>query len=170
MNQAGEVTMAQVVEATEQRLEVPSIQGALKWQFKPGPRKGDMLFDFLSPNPTRDNQAEAPAETALKNDPGSFEGDYILVADTDVKPKLTVAAQPAYPASAAKLNLSGSVDVAFIINIAGKTTQIRAVKATNADFAASAVAAVAKWRFSPGMKNGKPVACLVRQNLSFALD
>ncbi len=114
--------------------------------------------------------ALAPSEVAQKIDAGSFVGNYVLAADADAKPKLTVAVPPAFPASAAKLNLKGSVDVAFIIDTSGKPTQIRAVKATNEGFAASAVAAVAKWQFSPAVKDGKPVACLVRQKLSFTPD
>ena len=62
------------------------------------------------------------------------------------------------------------VEVAFIINSDGKVYQAKTSRTTNPAFNQAAEAAVLKWRFKPGLKDGKPVATAARQVVEFSVD
>lgn len=85
-------------------------------------------------------------------------------------PVLTRRVEPAYPADARRMRRQGWVDVTFIVLPNGTVAN---ASVADADpkymFDRAALSAVARWEFSPGMQDGKPVAAQVRQRIEFRL-
>ena len=94
------------------------------------------------------------------------------VADTSgvAAPVLTRRVEPAYPAEARRTRRQGWVDVTFIVQPDGS---VSAAAVADADpryvFDRAALAAVSRWQFSPGTRDGKAVASPVRQRIEFRL-
>ena len=75
----------------------------------------------------------------------------------DVAPKLLNAAAPIYPPYALATGRSGMAVVSFSIDAAGVPTEISLQSASEPEFGAAAVAAVAKWRYAPATLRGEAV-------------
>jgi periplasmic protein TonB len=88
----------------------------------------------------------------------------------DQPPVAGVQAKPAYPFAMKQQGLSGSVLVDFIVDSEGNVRNATAVKSTNSEFAASAVLAVAKWKFRPGRKAGHAVFTHLQVPIEFTLS
>jgi len=97
-----------------------------------------------------------------------FTGDYVSLADVDVAPKPLYAPNPVYPAEFQKHAVSGEATVDLIVLAdTGMTAQVQVVKATNQGFAIAAADRLKTWRYSPAVKNGKHVNCLIRVSPEF---
>ena len=97
-----------------------------------------------------------------------FTGEYFSVADVDTPPKPLYAPTPVYPAEFKKAAFSGEATVDMIVlGDTGLTEQVQVVKATNQGCALAAAERLKTWRFSPAIKNGKHVNCLIRMPIEF---
>ena len=85
----------------------------------------------------------------------------------DTPPKFLRGFAPLFPEGAAQENHSGFAELDFIVGPDGSTSDIRMLKATTLDFAREAWLAVKKWKFTPAMKNGRPVNIRVRLPFTF---
>lgn len=93
------------------------------------------------------------------------------LGDLDEPPRPLVQLKPLYPAHARLRRLEGVVELEFIVRPDGTTDRVEVVASSpQAVFARSAVRAVKRWRFKPGIRNGKPVSVRVRQKVSFRLE
>jgi protein TonB len=88
------------------------------------------------------------------------------LADLDQKPRPVY--QPS-PTLDSKLRSSGggTVYVAFHVDESGRVEEPVVLKSSNAIFDRPALAAVKKWRFEPGRKNGQPVRFRMRIPITF---
>lgn len=77
--------------------------------------------------------------------------------------------EPEYSEEARKAKYQGSVTLQIVVNEKGEPTDIRVVKKLGLGLDEKAIEAVAKWRFKPGMKDGKPVAVIATIEVSFRL-
>jgi len=93
------------------------------------------------------------------------------ISDVDRVPQPLVRLKPLYPAHARMRRIEGSVRVEFTVTAEGQTENITVISATPAQtFNRAAIRAIERWRFSPAMLQGKPVAVRVRQNIRFEID
>ncbi len=76
---------------------------------------------------------------------------------------------PPYPAELQKLRIEGVVIVEFVVSETAQIEDPRAVQAPNELLAKLAVDAVKKWKFRPGMKDGKPKAVRLQVPITFAV-
>jgi len=91
--------------------------------------------------------------------------------DIDSMPQPLAQLRPHYPAHARMRQIEGNVRVVFVVNTNGRTENIRILDSTPDDiFDRASKRAVERWRFSPGMVDGKSVAVRVRQNIKFELE
>lgn len=97
--------------------------------------------------------------------PAAFE-----IRELDETPAPTFQARPAYPTKFAKNKVTGSAVVEFIVAADGRVVGARAVSASQPEFGAAAVAAVERWRFTPGRKKGRAVATRMQVPIHFELD
>lgn len=89
--------------------------------------------------------------------------------EVDQPPVATSQQQAVYPKTLRTQRLEGSVDVGFTITSKGVVQDPHAVSSTNEAFEQAAIDAVKKWKFKPGMKDGKPVNTKVQVTLTFSL-
>jgi len=70
-----------------------------------------------------------------------------------------------------RARLQGVVEVDAVVLPDGRVGSLRIVRSLDRSFGldANALEAVKEWRFRPGMLAGKPVAVLVRVELTFSL-
>jgi protein TonB len=80
-------------------------------------------------------------------------------------------ALPGYPRSARSEGREGVVTVRILIGINGKPASTTVTESSGfEDLDAAAVRAVMKWRFSPALKNGKPIESYHDVKLTFHLE
>jgi TonB family protein len=87
------------------------------------------------------------------------------------QPMKTLDVRPVYPESMRAAGLEGVVPMEAVIGVDGRVLFARVVSAQVApEFAASAIAAVKQWQFTPTLLNGVPVEVQVAVSISFGLE
>jgi TonB family protein len=87
--------------------------------------------------------------------------------DFDVPPCVLQGYRPDYPEPEGDHREKGFVSIIATIDAKGRPTQFEIESATNGAFAYEAMKAVAKWKFAPAMKNGRPVTAQLRIPMHF---
>ena len=78
---------------------------------------------------------------------------------------------PKYPRSARRRNVTGSVDISFLVKEDGTVTDLVVLDSTPGNtFDQSARDAVVQWRFEPPLENGERVQKQTAVRLAFALE
>jgi len=94
-----------------------------------------------------------------------FDSDHVFQrSEVDKPPLLISRPDPAVPAHLREKKKGLSVLVVFVVDARGVvgTTHI-AESSDNAEFDAIITANIGEWRFSPAIRKGKPVRCMVQQ-------
>jgi protein TonB len=116
-------------------------------------RPPDVSVDYDGPRLTRIPAAWSPAGEKI----GSG-GPPVLPAHLlDNPPHATYRAAPAYPFEARRTGLSGEVVVEFVVNERGEVLVPSVVRSSAQVFDEPTLRAVARWKFEPGRKDGRPV-------------
>ena len=84
-------------------------------------------------------------------------------------PRLIDKVEPAYSAEASEAKLEGTVILAVEVHPDGRIHNARVTKALGKGLDEQAIAAVERWRFSPALKDGKPVAVAATVEVNFRL-
>jgi protein TonB len=93
---------------------------------------------------------------------------YYRTRELDVRPGIMTHVNPVYPDAAARRFLAGKVVIRLFIDEAGTVERIVTVKAEPPGyFEQSAERAFRAARFTPGMKNGRPVKVQMLLEVSF---
>lgn len=95
---------------------------------------------------------------------GVFEARFL-----DNQPRARSQMPPVYPAEMRREGMSGTVVVDFVVARDGRVHSVVVVSSTSRAFEESAVRAVERWRFAPGLKQGVPVSFRMRVPVSFSL-
>jgi len=77
--------------------------------------------------------------------------------------------EPEYSEEARKAKFQGTVMLAIVVDTDGKAKNIRVVRPLGMGLDEKAVEAVAKWRFKPGQKDGRPVPVMANVEVNFRL-
>jgi TonB family protein len=88
----------------------------------------------------------------------------------DKAPRPIFMVRPVYPFSLFKAGIVGVVVVEFIIDSHGTVVQANAFESPDPEFSRAAVEAAMKWRFEPGVKNGRRVNTLMRIPITFSIE
>jgi protein TonB len=92
------------------------------------------------------------------------------LSQVDTAPRLTRRFEPEYPYSARSRNLSGTVTVRFLVQEDGTVDELSVLSAEPAGvFESSVLKAVRRWRFTPGMRGGRPAPTWVVLPVRFDL-
>lgn len=84
------------------------------------------------------------------------------------EPRKTVDVRPVYPALALSARVQGVVILEAVINERGEVERLNVLKSVPL-LDAAAVDAVSRWRYTPTLLNGTPVAVLISITLNFKL-
>lgn len=93
---------------------------------------------------------------------------YYRMSELDVRPWIMTRVEPQYPEAAARRSVTGRVRIQLYIDEAGRVERVRTVRAVPPGFfEQSAERAFLAARFTPGMKNGRPVKVRMTLEVSF---
>ncbi len=84
-------------------------------------------------------------------------------------PVPTFKPEPEYSEEARKAKYQGTVMLQIVVDEKGVPKDIRVLRKLGLGLDEKAIEAVSKWRFKPGMKDGKPVAVIATIEVSFRL-
>lgn len=93
--------------------------------------------------------------------------DTFDVADLEKRPEPVSQVGPVYPADLRKARIEGAVTVVFVITEEGRVDEPRVDTSSRPEFERPALDAIRKWRYRPGMKDGKAVRTFARQPFRF---
>jgi protein TonB len=88
----------------------------------------------------------------------------------DGEPRARFQPPPQYPYAMKNSGVDGNVLVEFVVDETGRVMNPRVVRSSHLEFEDSAVRAVAKWRFEPGMHNGRAVRFRMSVPIVFHLN
>ncbi|NLF18030.1 MAG: energy transducer TonB [Lentisphaerae bacterium] len=157
--------------APTERLRLP-----LRLDFSLTPTRGEVALDFdptpfavtiptesapTPPAPPAPPPPEPPAKTA---EPAELR-------DLDRAPEVVVQTRPVYPYRARAQRLEGHVDLRFTVTTDGRVVDVECLQAEPPHvFDDAAIAAVRRWTFSPGQRQGQPVAARMQIRIRFTLE
>jgi TonB family protein len=84
-------------------------------------------------------------------------------------PQILSKAEPQYSEDARKLKLQGTISLSLVVDVTGTPTQIAILRPLGLGLDEEAIKAVSQWKFSPGTKNGAPVAVFTHIEMTFHL-
>jgi TonB family protein len=100
---------------------------------------------------------------------GGFGGGVYRVGNGVTAPTLIYKVEPEYSEEARKAKYQGTVILYVEINERGLPQNPRVIRAVGLGLDEKAIEAVMKWRFRPGMKDGKPVTVAAQVEVNFRL-
>ena len=84
-------------------------------------------------------------------------------------PQIIERQEPSYTEEARAARIQGTVLLRLVVRADGTTGQIRVLRSLDVGLDQRAVEAVSRWKFKPGMKDGKPVSVETTIEVSFHL-
>jgi TonB family protein len=100
---------------------------------------------------------------------GGFGGGVYKIGGGVSAPQATYKPEPEYSEEARKAKYQGEVWLSVIVDEKGVPQDIKVTRKLGLGLDEKAIEAVRKWRFKPGMKDGKPVAVQATIAVSFHL-
>lgn len=100
---------------------------------------------------------------------GGFGGGAYRIGGGVSAPKVLVQVEPEYSEEARKAKWQGTVLLSLVVDASGKPQNIKVVRPLGLGLDQKAIEAVEKWRFQPGMKDGKAVPVIANIEVNFRL-
>jgi protein TonB len=89
---------------------------------------------------------------------------------SDRDPLPLVRVDPQYPPQATRRGLEGWVHVRFKVTTGGTVKDVVVVKSSHGIFERPAIAAAAKWKYQPALRDGKPIETEMENVIRFEMD
>jgi protein TonB len=100
---------------------------------------------------------------------GGFGGGAYRIGGGVTSPTVLVKVEPEYSEEARKAKWQGTVVLSLVVDENGAAQAIKVTKSLGLGLDQKAIEAVQKWRFKPGMKDGKPVPVIAAIEVNFRL-
>lgn len=126
---------------------------AKNWRFAPARQKGEAVI------------ATIPVDFVLVGRGGEDASKKF-----QVPPKVIKQFKPVYPLAMRINGMRAEVQVGFVVDIEGRVVHAGVVRSSNPLFDEAAIEAVRKWRFQPGIMNGRPVNTRMQVPIIFSLE
>jgi TonB family protein len=94
---------------------------------------------------------------------------YRVIGGVVKAPRPIYDPDPEYTEKARKEGRQGVVVLRMVVGSDGMPRDVKVYRSLSADLDESAMNTVKKWKFAPGMKDGKPVAVLILVEIEFHL-
>jgi len=95
--------------------------------------------------------------------------DFYENSQTD-SPKPLYMPKIPYPKAAKTAKIEGVAEISYTIDTTGRVVSVRLLSIPHVSFEKTIEKAVLSWRFSPAIKNGKPVPINANQTIVFKLE
>jgi TonB family protein len=142
------VTLAALISA--QRLQQPAPDAA-RW----------------APGNGLNARAAVPARLAFPLLPGERAAPPLAAPGSSRNALPLRQAAAVYPADLVRHQVSGVVEVEFLVDVAGAVREAEARMSSDPELAAAAVAAVKEWSFAPALRDGQPVESRLQTPMIF---
>jgi protein TonB len=90
--------------------------------------------------------------------------------DLDVVPAATSRIAPRYPSEMRRNGIEGVAVLRFIVDSRGEVAEVEVVRADTVEFGKAAAEAMLRWKFKPGMKNGRHVDTRMEMPMNFTME
>lgn len=100
---------------------------------------------------------------------GGFGGGAYHIGGGVTPPTVISKIEPEYSEEARKAKWQGTVVLAIVVDEKGLPKDLKVIRSLGLGLDQKALDAVAKWRFSPGKKDGKPVPVIAQIEVNFRL-
>jgi protein TonB len=100
---------------------------------------------------------------------GGFGGGVYRIGGGVSAPAVLFKVEPEYSEEARKAKWQGTVVLSLIVDDKGRPQELKIVRSLGLGLDQKAIEAVMKWRFKPGMKDGKSVAVIATIEVNFRL-
>jgi protein TonB len=97
----------------------------------------------------------------------SVQTDTFDVTELEKRPEPLSQVPPVYPAELRRAKVEGSVTLVFVLNEEGRVEDPRVESSSRPEFEKPALDAIRRWKFRPGMKDGKAVSTYMRLPMRF---
>jgi periplasmic protein TonB len=135
---------------------------------RPVPPVGSFTQPVEPPRPSNDFQDATVIPPGGNNIGGGIE--IIDLSKLDKAPIARYQARPEYPYSLRQDGITGEALVEFIVDPSGDVRNPVSIRSNRPEFGDAACAAVGKWKFKPGWKNGRAVFTRMQVPIVFQLD
>jgi periplasmic protein TonB len=89
------------------------------------------------------------------------------IGGTTTAPRVLSAPDPEYPEQARKAGLQGTVILWTVVETDGRISEVHISRPLGMGLDEKAIEAVRKWRFTPAMRDGKPVPVQLNIEVNF---
>lgn len=86
-----------------------------------------------------------------------------------IPPKQIYSAKPKYPEAERQARREGTVKLKLVVRSDGVPRDVTVSQSLGPDFDSAAMDAVKQWKFSPAIKDGKPVSVQIAVEVDFSL-
>lgn len=100
---------------------------------------------------------------------GGFGGGAYRIGGGVSAPSILSKVEPEYSEEARKAKWQGTVVLSLVVDDQGRPQGLKVVRSLGLGLDQKAIEAVEKWRFRPGMKDGKPVPVMATIEVNFRL-
>jgi len=100
---------------------------------------------------------------------GGFGGGAYRIGGGVTAPSILMKVEPEYSEEARKAKWQGTVQLSLVVDDQGRPQSIKVTRSLGLGLDQKAIEAVEKWRFRPGMKDGKPVPVMATIEVNFRL-
>lgn len=104
-----------------------------------------------------------PTQTVAPKAPSESPGDRVVVTN----PRAVYAPDPEFPKKARKGHKKGEIVFSLVVGQDGLPRDITLVRGISTELDEAALDSLRKWRFTPAMKDGKPVAVHITVEIDF---
>jgi TonB family protein len=108
--------------------------------------------------------------TALALGAGQEKAPTLKISEVGKPPRLIEKVEPQYDEEARKEKVSGTVILSLAISPKGVLEDIEVKRSLDPRLDRKAMEALAKWRFEPAEKGGKPVRVMATVEINFRLE
>ncbi len=100
---------------------------------------------------------------------GGFGGGAYRIGGGVTAPSVLSKVEPEYSEEARKAKWQGTVVLSLVVDDQGRPQNLKVLRSLGLGLDQKAIEAVEKWRFKPGMKDGKPVPVMATIEVNFRL-
>jgi TonB family protein len=104
-----------------------------------------------------------PKQTVAPTATSESHADRVVVTN----PRATYSPDPKFPKKARKGHKKGEIVFSLVVGADGIPRDIKLMRGLSPELDEAALDALKEWRFTPGMKDGKPVAVQVTVQINF---
>lgn len=96
--------------------------------------------------------------------------DIVDMSELEKRPEAVSQVAPVYPAELRKAKIEGAVTIVCLVSAQGRVEEAQVENSSRPEFEKPALDAIRKWKFRPGVKDGKDVATYLRYPFTFRIS